>query len=342
MHQDVAKASALSAPQTLLQMLGGAILTQAIHAAALLNLADQVKDAPKSLEELSEATHIPARSLARLLRPLVTVGIFTEDETGVYAQSELSYLLRSDVPYSLRNIALMYGDEWQWRPWEAFLYSLKTEEPAFEHLYGMSLWQYFHQQNADSGHIFDAAMTSLAKQVNLAIASAYDFSQFRRLADVGGGEGSLLRAILRKSPSLEGVLFDQPSVLERAREQFSEDGLVERCSFVPGSFLEAIPVEADAYIIKHILKGWRDDEAIHILRNCRQVMKPGSKLLVVEHLFSATGMLFEKLVDLQLLLVTTGGERTEEEYRRLFRAAGFALSVLPTGTPNAILEGTLL
>ncbi|HET8841731.1 MAG TPA: methyltransferase [Ktedonobacteraceae bacterium] len=342
MDQDVTNVSAPSAPQALLQMLGGAILTQAIHMAALLNLADLVKDAPKSLHELSEATGVPSRSLTRLLRPLVTVGIFTENEPGVYRQSELSSLLRSDIPYSMRDIALMYGDEWQWRPWEEFRYSLQTEKPAFEHLYGMSLWQYFHQQKPDSGRIFDAAMTNLTKQVNLAIASAYDFSQFRRIADIGGGEGSLLRTILRKHPSPEGVLFDQPSVLERAHALFAEEGLTRRCTFVPGTFLEAIPVEADAYVIKHILKGWRDDEAIGILCNCRQAMKPGSKLLVVEHLFSSTGMLFEKLVDLQLLLVTTGGERSEEEYRKLFQAAGFSMSVVPTSTPNAILEGTLL
>lgn len=340
MSQSTVNAPESAPPQVLLQMLGGALLTQAIHAAAVLNLADLVQDSPKSLQELAQATGIPPRSLTRLLRALVCAGVFTEIEPGLFGQNKLSELLRSDIPNSMRDIALMYGDEWQWRPWEAFLYSLQTEKPAFDHLYGMSLWQYFQQHNPRSGQIFDAAMTNLAHQVNLSIACAYDFSAFRTLVDVGGGEGSLLRAILHKHPTLHGVLFDQAPVLERARGRFVAERLDERCTFVPGTFLENVSVEADAYLIKHILKGWNDAEAIEILRNCRKAMKPDGKLLVVEHLFAEQGMLFEKLVDLQLLLVATGGERTEEEYRKLFEAAGFTMSVIRTTSPNAILEGT--
>ena len=340
MNQNMTSAPESAPPQILLRMLGGALLTQAIHMAALLNLADLVKDGPRSLQELVEATNIPPRSLSRLLRALVAAGVFTEIEPETFAQNELSSLLRSDIPDSLRDIALMYGDEWQWRTWEAFLYSLQTEKPAFDYLYKMPLWQYFQEHNPRSGQIFDAAMTNLAKQVNLSIASAYDFSVFNKLVDVGGGEGSLLRTILQKHPTLQGVLFDRPSVLEKARDRFVREGLDERCSFVPGTFLEAIPVEADAYLIKHILKGWRDSEAIAILRNCRKIMKPTGKLLVVEHLLSSQGMLFEKLVDLQLLLVGTGGERSEEEYRRLFEAAGFTMTTISTTTPNVIFEGS--
>lgn len=329
-----------ASPQIFLQMLAGALLTQAIHAAAQLNLAELVKDAPRSLHDLAEATDIPPRALSRLLRALVSAGIFTEIEPELFAQNELSYLLRPDIPHSMYHMALMYGDEWQWRPWEAFLYSLQTEKPAFEHLYGMSLWTYFQQHNPRSGQIFDAAMTNLAKQVNQSIASAYDFSRFRTLVDIGGGEGSLLRTILHKHLALEGILLDQPHVLEQARDQFAQEELAERCTFVPGTFLESISVEADAYLIKHIIKGWDDSGAVAILRNCRKAMKPGGKLLVVEHLVTSEGMLFEKLVDLQLLLVGTGGERTEEEYRKLFDSAGFTLSLIPTTTPNVILEGT--
>ncbi len=340
MYQDLQKSADGAPPQIFLQMLGGALLTQALHAAAVLDLAGLVKEGPRSLAELATEAQVAPRALARLLRALVSAGVFAEVEPEVYGQSELSRLLCQDVPNSMYSLALMYGDEWQWRPWEAFLYSLRTEKPAFDHLYGMSLWQYFQQHNPRSGQIFDAGMSNLASQVNLAIAAAYDFSQFTTLVDVGGGEGSLLRAILRKQSGLKGILFDQPSVLERAREQFAREDLLERCTFVPGTFLEAVAVEADAYLIKHILKGWDDSGAIAILRNCREVIKPGGKLLVVEHLFAGPGMLFEKLVDLQLLLVATGGERSEEEYRQLFAAAGFALEVFPTTTPNVILAGT--
>lgn len=342
MYQDTTAISESAPPRVLMQMLAGALLTQAIHAAAVLKLAELVKDSSKSLQELAETTNIPPRSLARLLRALVTSGIFVEVTPEHFGQSELSHLLRPDVPDSMYDLALMYGDEWQWRSWETFLSSLETEKPGFEQLYGMSLWQYFQQHNQQSGKIFDGAMTNLALQVNSSIASAYDFSVFKTLVDIGGGEGSLLRAILHKHQGLKGILLDQPSVLEKAKKQFIQDGLAERCTFVPGTFLKGISVEADAYLIKHILKGWSDSEAIAILRNCREIMKPDRKLLVVEHLLSPQGMLFEKLVDLQLLLVSTGGERTEEEYRKLFEAAGFAMSVIRTTTPNAIFEGTPL
>ena len=331
-----------SPARTLLLLLKGHIVVQAIRAAAQLGLADLVKDNPKSLLELAEATNVPARSLARLLRVLVALEIFIEKESGVFAQSELSYLLRSDIPYSMHDLALMHGDEWQWRPWEAFLYSLQTERPAFDSLYGMSLWQYFQQRNPRSGQLFHAAMTSFSNQDNMAIASAYDFSSFHLLVDVGGGEGSLLRTILHTYPTLQGILFDQPTVIEQARELFDREGLAARCTLVPGSFFASIPQQADAYLLKQIIKDWSDQEAITLLQNCRQAMKPQSKLLVVEPALTSEGMLYEKLVDLQLMVVAPARERTAEEYQKLFQEAGFTLlsirSITPTAAQFSIFE----
>lgn len=324
-----------SPARTLLLLLKGHIIVQAIRAAAQLNLADLVKDEPKKLFELAEAAGVPAHSLARLLRVLIALEIFTEVEPGVFAQSELSSLLRSDIPYSMRQLALMHGDEWQWRPWEAFLYSLQTEKPAFDHLYGMSLWQYFQQENPASGQLFHAAMTSFAKQDNLAIVNAYDFTAFRTLVDVGGGEGSLLATILQKYPAIQGTLFDQPAVMERAKALFAREGLAERCTFVSGSFFETIPAQADAYVLKQILKDWSDHEVISLLQNCRRAMKPESKLLIIEPAILSEGMLYEKLVDLQLMVVAPAGERTEEEYRKLFQEAGLTLSSLRPTRPTA-------
>src|SRR5579884_2011848 len=340
MHQTANTAntpSEVSPSRILHQKITSALLTQAIHAAVQLNLADLVKDGLLSLHELSEATNIPPHPLARLLRALVAADIFTEPEPGKYAQSELSYFLRSDVPNSLRGLAMMFGDEWQWRPWEAFLYSLKTEKPAFDHLYGMSVWQYFRDHNPRSGHFFNEALTSVSNQVNLPIASAYDFSSCETVIDVGGGEGSLLRTILRKYPTIKGILFEQPAVIERARELFVQEGFVERCTLVPGDFFASVPEGADAYLIKHVIRGRCDEEAIAILRNCRRAMKPQSRLFVIEPVLTPQGMLIEKLVDLQLMLISTGSERTEEEYRKLFDAAGFTLtSVIPTTGPISL------
>lgn len=324
-----------SLTRTLLVLLKGHIVVQAIRAAAQLGLADLVKEGPKSLLELAEATAVPVNSLVRLLRALVAIEIFTEVEADVFAQSELSFLLRSDIPHSMRNLALMHGDEWQWRPWEAFLYSLQTEKPAFNHLYEMSLWEYFQQHNPQSGQLFHAAMTSFAQQDNLAIAHGYDFSSFQTLVDVGGGEGSLLRTLLHTYPTLQGVLFDQPAAIKNAQEPFVHEGLAERCTFVSGSFFASVPQEADAYVLKQIIKDWSDREAITILQNCRQAMKPQSKLFIIEPALKPEGMLYEKLVDLQLMVVAPAGERTEEQYQQLIRSAGFTLlSVWPT-TPTA-------
>lgn len=331
-----------SPARTLLLLLKGHIVVQAIRAAAQLNLADLLKEGPKSLSELAEAAGIPSHSLARLLRVLVELEIFTELEPEVFAQSELSALLRSDLPFSMRQLALMHGDEWQWRPWEAFLYSLQTEKPAFDSLYGMSLWQYFQQENPASGQLFHSAMTSFARQDNLAIAAAYDFSAFQSLIDIGGGEGSLLATILQKYPALHGTLFEQPVVIERARALFAREGLLERCTFVPGSFFETLPPHADAYILKQVLKDWSDSQVVSLLQNCRRAMKPESKLLIIEPALLSEGMLYEKLVDLQLMVVAPAGERTEGEYRKLFREAGFTLlslrPTLPTAAQFSIFE----
>lgn len=325
-----------SPARTLLLMLKGHVVVQAIRAAAQLRLADLVKDGPQTIAELAEATMVPARSLKRLLRVLTAIEILQEAEPGVFTQSELSYLLRADIPHSMRDVALMHGDEWQWRPWEAFLSSLQTEEPAFDQLYGMSLWQYFQQRNPASGQLFHAAMTSFASQDNLAIAGAYDFSALRTLVDIGGGEGSLLRTLLRQNPALQGVLFDQPVVIERARAAFVREELMERCTFVPGSFFSSVPPHADAYILKQIIQDWSDNEAITLLQNCRQVMLPESKLLVIEPDLASDGMLYEKLMDLQLMVVAPASERTREEYQAIFQAAGFTLlSVKPTTSTAA-------
>jgi DNA-binding Lrp family transcriptional regulator len=345
MHQqniiNDSKASTLSPADALLLMVVGDWFTQAIHVAARLNIAELVKDRPHSISELSQATGIPPRSLLRLLRALTAANIFEQVEPGVFAQSELSYYLREDVPNSVKGMALVHGDEWQWKSWAGFMHSLQNEEPGFDHVYNMSLWQYFRDHNPRSGQLFNQAMTSLSNQVNPYIASAYDFSRFETLVDVGGGEGSTLRTILHKYPQLRGVLFDQAETIEQAREHFVREKLDERCNLVAGNFLEAVPEGADAYLLKHILEGWKDEMAISILHNCRRAMKPQGKILIVEYIVTGEGALFEKLLDLQLMITTTSGCRTEEECRKLFDAAGFAMTaVVETGTPSHIFEGT--
>ena len=328
-----------ASPYALLMMLSGAWLTQAISTAAHLKLADLVKDGPKSIQTLAEETNLPVHSLARLLRVLIGAEIFAEVETGVFTQSELSHLLRSDIPNSLYGMALIVGDEWSWRPWEDFLYSLQTGNSAFEHVYGMSQWQYFQECNPGAGESFDRAMTGLTAQVNRAVASTYDFSPYHTIVDVAGGTGAFLALILPKYPQLQGILFDLPSTIARAQAHFAPGELTERCTFISGSFLDFVPEGADLYVMKHVMKACDDAQVITILTNFHRAMKSGGKLVIVEPLFTHQGMVFEKRLDLHLLVLHGGYDRTEEEYRKLFETAGFTLRVVATLPSDSILEG---
>ncbi len=344
-HQDIKRISHIQGselPYTLLLMLSGAWLTQAISTAAHLKLADFVKDGPKSIEELATETHFPARSLSRLLRVLVSVEIFVEIEDNTFAQSALSRLLRSDIPNSLYGMARIVGDEWSWRPWEDFEYSLQTGKPAFEHVYGMSQWRYFQERNPGAGEHFDMAMAGLTAQVNKAIAATYDFSPFTTLVDVAGGTGAFLELILQKYPHLKGVLFDLSPTIERAKTHFASEELTERCTFISGSFFDFVPEGADLYIMKHVMKACDDTQVVTILTNFHRAMKPGGKLLIVEPLFTQQGMVFEKRLDLHLLVLHGGYDRSEEEYRKLFESAGFTMSVVATMPSDSIIEGVPL
>jgi len=308
----------------LFQMILGGWVAQAIHVAAKLGIADLLKEEPQSCEYLAAQTNCHAPTLQRLLRALASVGIFTEVAEGVYGQSPLSRLLESDRPDSLRNSAIMFGEEWHRHAWSHLLYSVQTGEPAFTHLYGMNLFDYL-AQNEQATQVFSAAMTSIAGPLNPIIAERYDFSAYRRLVDVGGGHGSLLAAILQAHPQLSGVVFDQPLVVEGAKRYLQSRGLADRSEVVAGSFFDAIPTGADLYLLKFIIHDWPDETALTILGNCRKAMRPGSKLLLVEQvLFPGREAVQAKWTDLEMLVMVGGKERTEQEFRELLTAAGFA------------------
>ena len=206
-------------PGILLNHLCGMMRTQAIHHAARLRIAELVKDNPKSLAELAEATQTNASALSRLLRALTSISIFVEVEPDCFAQTPLSALLQPDGPGSMYSIALLHGDEWQWHVWEGFAYTLQTGQPTFSQLFGSDLFQYFTQHSPASAKVFNDAMTGFSEQVNVPIATAhYDFSSLDTLVDVGGGMGTLLTTLLKIHPSIrKGILFDRPPVIAQAR-----------------------------------------------------------------------------------------------------------------------------
>jgi hypothetical protein len=322
-----------------MQMVSASWISQSIYAAAALGLADLVKDGPRDSDDLARATSTHAPSLYRLLRGLASVGIFAEDGQGRFALTPLAELLRSDRPDSKRALALMMGDE-HFRAWGDILYSIRTGKPAFDHIHGKPIFDYL-AEHPESAKIFDAAMTGVHGAETAGMIAAYNFAAFRTLVDVGGGNGTTIAGILEANTTLRGILFDLPHVVERSRVQLKARGLEARCNVAGGSFFEQIVPGGDAYMFRHIIHDWDDEKALLILRNCRKVVPAGGKLLVVESVIPAgNGPAFSKLLDLTMLVVPGGKERTEAEYRTLFTAAGFQLTrIVPTPVEVSVIEG---
>ncbi|HEY7413797.1 MAG TPA: methyltransferase [Ktedonobacteraceae bacterium] len=323
----------------------GMMKSRAISLAAQLQLADLVKDGPKSLAELAQVTGTNKAALYRLLYALVQCGYFEEIEPEVFAQSERSHLLRTDLPRSLHGFAMIHGDEWQWAPWQRAIQTLQTGEPVFSEMFGKDLWRYFQEDNPDAGQRFQRAMNAQSKQYDQAIAHAYEFSAVGTIVDVAGGQGSLLTTILQTHPAARGILFDQVSVIEMARQRHLTDNLEDRLELVSGNFFEAVPPGADTYLLKQIIHDWENDECIQILSNCRKAMKQGGRVLVVDEIITPGEKIpsLGPLIDLQLQLLMKGRKRSEAEHRPLFEASGLQLTrVCPTQSSYTILEATAL
>jgi ubiquinone/menaquinone biosynthesis C-methylase UbiE len=328
-----------STHQQLDQMITGYWISQAIYAAAKFGIADRLQDGPKTVAELATATSTNPEALYRLLRALASAGIFAEGDSRRFSLTPLAEPLRSDVAGSKRALALMSGDE-QFRTWAEIDYSIRTGKVAFDKIFGKPIFDYLGE-HPDKARIFDAAMVGIHGRESNAVLNAYDFSVFGIVADIGGGNGSQMTEILKKHGRMKGVLFDLPHVIERAKERIQASGLLERCRLVAGNFFDAVPDGADAYVLRHIIHDWDEDKCLTILRNCHRAMRPASKLLVIESVIPAGNEPFHgKFLDLVMLLIPGGKERTENEYRALFERAGFELTrIVPTGSEVSIVEG---
>jgi hypothetical protein len=329
--------------ERMLQYLGGFWIARAIHAAAKLRLADQLADGPKTLEQLAAATDSHAPSLYRLLRALVGAEVFSEESPGAFALSPLGQTLRSDVHGSLRTTFHTCAGDDHYDAWGAIEHSVRTGQTAFEHVFKMPVWK-FYEQNEENGRNFNQFMTDLTAVVDEAILKAYDFGGFEHLVDVGGGHGGLLRAVLQENPGLRGTVFDQPAVIEGTRQAIAAANLSERCDAVGGDFFESVPAGGDAYLMKFILHDWDDQRSIRILSNARQgiAASAGSKgrLLILDTVVPpGNGPHFSKLMDLNMLVMTGGRERTEAEFADLLRAGGWWLKrVVQTESVVGIVE----
>ena len=339
MSEDVAMGTGASPPPApLLQMMTGYWVSQALYVAAKLGIADLLADGPVDCEDLAAATDTHAPSLQRVLRALASVGVFTEVSPGSFALTPLAELLRSETPGSMRALAIMYAEE-QYRAWGELLHSVRTGEMAFDHQFGMGYFEYL-AQHPEADRVFNEAMTGWTHQLVGAVVDAYDFSPFKTVVDVGGGYGALLAAILRSNPSTRGILFEQPHVVASAEEQLAAAEVADRCTFVGGDFFAAVPSGGDAYVLSQILHDWDDERCVAILGQCRRAMPDHGKLLVVELVLPEGDEPFlGKWLDLHMLVLLGGRERTAAEYDTLFRAAGFKLArVVPTPPGPSVVE----
>jgi len=326
--------------QQLDRMITGYWISQSIYAATKFGIADHLKDGPKSVEELAEATSTDADALYRLLRALASVGVFAEGESRQFSLTPLAEPLQSDVPGSKRALALMSGDE-QFRAWSEIEYSIQTGKIAFEKVFGKPIFDYLGD-NPEKARIFDAAMVGIHGRESNAVLDAYDLSEIGVVADIGGGNGSQITMVLEKHTNIKGILFDLPHVVDRAKERLSAAGLLDRCEVVGGNFFESVPAGADAYMMRHIIHDWDDEKSLMILRSCHAAMSAESKLLIVESVIPPGNEPFGgKLLDLVMLLIPGGKERTEDEYRALLDMAGFELSrIVPTSTEISVIEAS--
>jgi hypothetical protein len=300
----------------------GAMAVQAIHAAAKFALADLVADGPKSIKELAEATHTDGSSLGRFLRALTSLGIFAEDTTGRYRQTALSDTLRSDHPESVRPSAMMMGAHFIWKPSGALEETVRTGQPSFERVYGAPFFEYL-AGHSDDAAVFNAAMSSSPDYL-AAIAGAYDFSKFERMVDVGGGHGLLLAGILSANPRLCGVLYDLPAVVAGA-SAVRQEPISQRCEIIGGDFFQGVPTGADAYMLKGIIHDWNDEAALKILKNCRRAIHPEGRLLIMDAVLTQSTDPTTALMDMLMMVLTSGRERTESEFRSLLQEAGFSM-----------------
>jgi SAM-dependent methyltransferase len=336
------KPAAAEAPppaMQLMQLITGMWVSRCVYLAAKLGLADQVVNGAKSPAELAIATGTHAPSLYRLLRALASVGVFAEDAGGRFGLTPVAELLRSDAPGSLRWSALSELSDTFRACWGEAMHSLQTGEIAANKALGCDVWAYF-KQHPDESEIFNRSMSGMTASIEPAVLKAYDFGGLSTLVDVGGGHGTLLAGILEEYPSLQGVVFDLPEVVEGATKRLTERGLSGRCKVASGSFFESVPAGADGYVMKFILHDWDDEQSRRILRNIRQSIRPGGRLLLVETVVPRDNAPhFGKLVDVHMMIMTGGRERTEAEWRSLLESTGFRLSrVVPTESGFSVIE----
>ena len=331
--------------ESMIRMICGAWLSKAIHVVVTLGIPDLLRDRPKRSVELAEATGTHAPFLHRVMRVLVIAGIFSTDNQDQFALTSVGATLRSDARGSLRDWALLMLGEVHQGAWDELLHSVRTGESAFPHRYGRDLWKYCSEHPLHAA-MFDKAMAGFTETYIANVLASFSFSEFLKIVDVGGGDGSLLIGILEVNANAQGVVFELPAAAKRAEQRIMNARLTDRCVAMAGDALVDVPPGGDAYILSRVLHDWDDDHSRRFLTNCRDVLPARGRIVVIERVMpdeiAATRNLILSditLTDLNMMVMTSGRERTIAEYERLFEQTELRLvRVVPTRTSFNVIE----
>jgi SAM-dependent methyltransferase len=313
-------------------------IAQGLYVVAKLGIADLIKDGAASADELAAQTGTNGQALYRILRALTGIEVFEEEAQGRFRNTPLSETLKSDHPESIRASAIMMGAPFLWKPWGELLDSVTTGQPAFDRIFGQPFFGYLGT-HPDDAAVFNAAMTFGASATAASIAEAYDFSGYESIVDVGGGHGALLRYVLKRNTTLRGVLFDLPEVVAGAEEIRADPDIRGRVEILGGDFLKEAPA-ASLYMLKGVLHDWSDADALRILKSCRRSIKPSGRLLVIESMLKPSNQPDPaKFMDLMMLILVNGRERSQSDFQALFQRAGFSfVRTIPTSGPYTLVE----
>jgi hypothetical protein len=331
----------LPPPMQMMKLFMGSWVAQAVGAAARLGVADHMANGMVTAEELAKKTNASVDGLHRLLRALASIGVFTM-EGNKFGLNPLGETLRSGVPGSMRNIAIAETDLAHWLTWGRFTDAVKEGRGMAREALGMDPWDYYGK-HAEDGVMFSRAMADISGIAIQPVLAGYDFSSVETIVDVGGAHGALLCAILAKNPKAKGIIIDLPPVAASAKGAIEAAGMSGRVEIVAGDFFKAVPKGADLYLLKHIIHDWDDAHAVDILKTVRAAMKPMSKVIVVEMALPRDAAPTPAhLMDLNMLVMLSGRERTNEEYAALFEKAGLKASrFIATPSPIGIVEAML-